>query len=623
MKRLQFGRSRVAWALAVVSSAALIAACSSSTKPGSGDAGRDGSTDTAGDGSGGDVVDHPVKACSDPAPWTPPAAPAACGDAPPTPPSAAATVTLAVDVASVVRPWNRFYEKTVASDHAHTVLCTAYGRNTQNALRKAHAQAGFQYVRFHALFDDDDAVYTEDAAGNPLYDWSSIDAIYDAIVAAGMRPLAEISFTPGALASDPTMLLGLLWYNNVSPNISPPNGASGDWSKWTALMTAFVRHLEDRYGVDEVRAWYFEIWNEPSWMYSLGDDGYFDLYKNTVAGLVAADSEVRVGGPAGSSGESTGLIQKLIAGSINTKTKLDFLTYHRYGDDDGVPIADVTAAIAFHDSLMSTINATVIQGTTFTGEVLNDEFGPSYKPDISRDNEVAATYIVKTIHLLGSDTTSAPPASYGYWAISDLYEEIYTGTATAYRPGNFGLLLKGDPKIPESFDVAKPAFNAFRLLHMMGDQQLAVTGGTTADGVNAAATKSTDGSALQVLVYNHVEGGAADSSQSSVVSLALNNLPFSGPIRIRQYIVDRGHANSYRAWLTMGSPTNPTQPQWVTLRDSAELCYYETTAQPVAGSSTLEFAQSIYGVDLFEISAAPATPDGGATPDAGSLGARG
>jgi xylan 1,4-beta-xylosidase len=313
----------------------------------------------------------------------------------------------------------------------------------------------------------------------------------------------------------------------------------------------------------------------------------------------------------------------LIAGSINTGTKLDFVTYHRYGDDDGVPIADVADAVAFHESLVHTINTTVIKGTTFTGEVMNDEFGPSYKPDISRDNEVAATYIVKTVHLLGSDTTAAPPSSYGYWALSDLYEEIVTGTATAYRPGNFGLLLKGDPKIPESFDVAKPAFNAFRLLHMMGDQQLAVTGGTTADGVNAAATKSADGSALQVLVYNHVAGGAADSSQSSVVSLTLNNLPFTGPIRIRQYIVDRGHANSYRAWLAMGSPANPTQPQWVTLRDSAELCYYETTAQPAGGSATFQFAQSVYGVDLFQISSGASTSDGGTTSDAGSLGPRG
>jgi hypothetical protein len=73
----------------------------------------------------------------------------------------------------------------------------------------------------------------------------------------------------------------------------------------------------------------------------------------------------------------------------------------------------------------------------------------------------------------------------------------------------------------------------------------------------------------------------------------------------------------------MGSPANPTQPQWVTLRDSAELCYYETTAQPAGGSATFQFAQSVYGVDLFQISSGASTSDGGTTSDAGSLGPRG
>ena len=189
-----------------------------------------------------------------------------------------------------MRPWNRFYEKTVASDHAHTVLCTAYGRNTQNALRKAHAQAGFQYVRFHALFDDDDAVYTEDAAG----DRSTTGRASTPSTTPSRRgdaPAGRDQLHPQGpgVRSDAAATLGLLWYNNASPNISPPTGAADDWGKWTALMTAFVRHLEGRYGAAEVRAWYFEVWNEPSWMYTLGDDGYFELYQNTVTGLVAAD----------------------------------------------------------------------------------------------------------------------------------------------------------------------------------------------------------------------------------------------------------------------------------------------------------------------------------------------
>jgi xylan 1,4-beta-xylosidase len=572
--------------------------------------GGTGGSGAAGSGGGsGGATD--LGACPDPAPWTPPAAPAACADAAPSA-SGAADVTLAVDAGASIGAWNRFYEMTVASDHARTLLCTAYGRNIQNALRKAHAQAGFQYVRFHGILNDDVAAYMEDASGAPIYDWSRVDAIYDAIVAAGMRPLVEISFTPKALASDPKNNLQQLWYQGKYPNISPPTGANGDWSKWTALMAEFVRHLEDRYGAEEVRDhWYFEVWNEPSWMYSLGDTGYFELYKNTVAGLVQADPGVRVGGPAGSSGESSSLIRSLITGAFNTGTKLDFLTYHRYGDDDGSPIADVTAAIAFHAGLLHDIGLTTVKNMKFTGEILNDEFGPSSMPSISRDTEVAASYIAKIIHLLGSDPATPAPTSYGYWAVSDLYEEINTGSATAFREGNYGLLVKGDKTIPESFDVAKPAFNAYRLLHMMSDQQLRVTGGTTADGVNAAATRSADGRTVEILVYNHVDGGQADSTTFSKVSLTVSNLPFSGPIRARQYIVDRAHANAYRAWQALSSPATPNEAQWVKVRDAAELCYYETISQPsgtagAGGAWTLTFPQNVYGVDLIELSAAPA-----------------
>src|SRR5205807_6097609 len=143
---------------------------------------------------------------------------------------------IAVDAGAMVGPWNRFYEKAVAVEHAHTLLCTAYGRNAQNALRKAHGQAGFQYARFHGILNDDIAAYSEDGSGAPIYDWSRVDAIYDAVVAAGMRPFVEVSFTPSALASDPTLVQKQLWYNTVSPNISPPTGAAADWGKWTALM---------------------------------------------------------------------------------------------------------------------------------------------------------------------------------------------------------------------------------------------------------------------------------------------------------------------------------------------------------------------------------------------------
>jgi hypothetical protein len=132
-------------------------------------------------------------------------------------------------------------------------------------------------------------------------------------------------------------------------------------------------------------------------------------------------------------------------------------------------------------------------------------------------------------------------------------------------------------------------FNAFRLLHMMGDQQLVVTGSAAGDGVGAGASRSADGSKIQVLVYNHTDGSAANVAAGNIVSLTVNNLPFTGTVRARQYIVDYAHANSYRPWLAMNDPTKPTQAQWVTLRDAAELCYYDTTLQATAGSVTFTF----------------------------------
>lgn len=395
-----------------------------------------GSTSSSG---GGGVVGQ---ACGGAAPWG----------------TGAGDTQIVVDAGQKGTAWSRFYEKGVACDHAHTLISTAYGRNAQAALKKGHDQAGFQYVRFHGVLNSDIGVYSE-VNGTPTYTWTNFDQVYDAIVAAGMRPVVEISFTPPDMASS-NKILTTLWYNNVSPNISAPK----DWTKWQNFMAAIVQHLEGRYGADEVRNnWYFEVWNEPSWMYSLGDAGYNELYGNTVKGLVAGDPLVKVGGPAGSGGESPGMISGLVNYTRTNNLKLDFVSFHCYGNDGAGTYANANGILTFYDSLSTTIT-----NSKFTGLVINDEWAGSYDAVVSRDNEVAASFIAKTVHLIGTASKAGPPFMFGYWTISDLYEEFNTGTATAFREGNFGLLVKGDASIPVSFDVAKPAFNAFRLLHMMG-----------------------------------------------------------------------------------------------------------------------------------------------------------
>lgn len=67
------------------------------------------------------------------------------------------------------------------------------------------------YLRKHFLLNNGDGrpalkwgstnVYTEDEQGNPVYSWDIMDAIMDAVVDAGCRPLVEIGFMPEALTS--------------------------------------------------------------------------------------------------------------------------------------------------------------------------------------------------------------------------------------------------------------------------------------------------------------------------------------------------------------------------------------------------------------------------------------
>jgi len=529
---------------------------------------------------------------------------AACTGTSPLTTAGTAASHLVVDAGQKGLAWNRFYEKVVAADHANTILTTAYGRNIQAALKKGHDQAGFSYVRFHGILDDDVGVYSE-PGGVPTYTWTKLDQIYDAIIAAGMRPFVEISFMPQALASDATKIQTLLWYNNQSPNISPPR----DWTVWQTFMQNLVQHLETRYGAAEVRNnWYFEIWNESSWMYSAGNAGYNQLYQNTVQGLLKADPMLKVGGPAESQGGSTFMVDSIIkfAKAPANNAKLDFVSYHAYGQSSATSLALASpgaaansATIDFHNTIMN-----IVKTDAFTGSVFVTEWGPTYSlGNVQSDNEIAASYIAKVIHLLASNMASAPPAGFSYWAISDLYEENDTGTNTAFRGGNFGLLLKGDPQIATSFDVAKPAFNAFRLLHLMGDVQVSTTGGTTANGVNAAATLLGDNSALQVLVYNHTDGGTASATDSTLVNLTVNNLPFgAGPLRVRQYIVDHTHANAYTTWVGQGSPAKPTATQWSALSASAELCYFDTMVTPTSNSLSVMFPQNNYSVTLLVIS---------------------
>ena len=163
----------------------------------------------------------------------------------------AAAQTIVVDAKAQGTPFPHFWEQMFGSGRANLSMRQSY-RDDLDRVKKV---SDFKYVRFHGIFDDENGVYSEDAQGNPVYDWSYVDQIYDGLLAHGIRPFVEISFMPKALA--PNAPLHAFWYKPIP---APPD----NYAKWDALIAAFAKHLVERYGIDEVAQWYFEVWNEPN-----------------------------------------------------------------------------------------------------------------------------------------------------------------------------------------------------------------------------------------------------------------------------------------------------------------------------------------------------------------------
>src|SRR5208282_3646233 len=164
---------------------------------------------------------------------------------------ASAQEEISIDAHAQTTPFPHFWEKMFGSGRAALTLRESY----RDDLRAVKQITGFEYVRFHAILHDELGVYNEDEHGNPVYNFAYVDQIYDGLLKNGVRPFVEISFMPKKLAFNPDALHPF-WYKQ---NVSPPKSIE----RWDDLMTHFAQHLVDRYGIEEVSQWYFEVWNEP------------------------------------------------------------------------------------------------------------------------------------------------------------------------------------------------------------------------------------------------------------------------------------------------------------------------------------------------------------------------
>jgi xylan 1,4-beta-xylosidase len=442
---------------------------------------------------------------------------------------------IVADASAPSHPFPHFWEQMFGSGRAILSLRESYRQD----LRAVKKITGFEYVRFHAIFHDEVGVYDEDAQGRPIYNFSYVDQIYDGLLANGVKPFVELSFMPKKLAAAPAP--HAFWYK---PDVSPPK----DWGRWEDLITAFVRHLVDRYGIDEVATWYFEVWNEPNldfWAGQPRQSTYWELYDHTALAVKKVDRRLRVGGPATA---QAAWVDAFIAHCTQQNIPVDFVSSHVYANDTAKDVFGTNEDIP-RDKMVcravSKVHDQILASSAPSLPLIWSEFNASYKNESEvTDSVYMGPWLAGTVSQCDGLVNMM-----SYWTFSDVFEE--QGVVKTPFYGGYGLLAEDS--------IPKPAYDAFALLHKLGSQRLALNSDF------ALLTRTQSGSLVMAL-WNYASPGQSGQARSVTVRFQHTNAR-----NVAVWRVDAEHGDFHRAYEKMGSPAYPTRTQIQQLRQATEL----------------------------------------------------
>ncbi|MGN1307864.1 MAG: hypothetical protein ACI4V3_09375 [Faecousia sp.] len=508
-------------------------------------------------------------------------------------------------------PFHNHWQFCVGSPHATYALRRDYFEQ----LKQVRQELKIQRVRFHGIFCDDMHTYHKMSDFLPIpggsdyteqsFRWCG--AAYDTVLAAGMKPFVELSFMPKHLAKKKRR--GLFYYK---PNISPPKSHDA----WYAYIQDFIQFLIDRYGIDEVRQWYFEVWNEPDLQlpfFAGSRRDYFRLYGTTVRAIKDIDTQLRVGGPSTSGSK---WVPELLAYCGEKDLPIDFITTHEYagdplgglednGRDEKMKLSmDLLAGVKQrktlpHDRMLDLYRA-VTKVKTVTDSMNEDaliRFSQRAKRDAAglpvyytewnmcasfsapcNDTRMQAAYLVHTI--LGTQDTIDGSS---IWCFTDLFEELHPFPEEFH--GGFGLLTQSG--------IKKPAYHALQMLADVGAERYPLA--QTAEGMDAAAFRS--GQGIQILLSKL---NFHPTSERTDITLRIELASAPAHVVIRR--IDETHGNPLRVWEAKGAPQVPT-PE--TVRQIAHESDVVPEALPYSYQSGILQLQTTLGdndISLLEIS---------------------
>ena len=329
---------------------------------------------------------------------------------------------LQIDAAAPTQPFPHFWEQTFGSGRAILSLRDSYRRD----LRTVKEATDFKSIRFHGILMDEVGLYDPDRLEyNPTtkkleprsespYNFSYIDEIYDGLLANNVRPFVELSFMPRKMAADPNQVQ-FFWYK---PVVSPPK----DYKLWDEMIAALATHLVQRYGLEEVATWKFEVWNEPNldfWGGRPNQSTYWELYDHTARALKSVSPRIQVGGP---STAQAAWVTPFLQHTKAENVPVDFVSTHVYGNDTADNVLGTNENVPRELMVaraVKKVHEEIAASPYPTMPLIFSEYNASYanEPNITDDAYMAA-WMANNIRLCDGLTDSMD-----YWAFSDVFEE--------------------------------------------------------------------------------------------------------------------------------------------------------------------------------------------------------
>jgi xylan 1,4-beta-xylosidase len=452
--------------------------------------------------------------------------------------------TIRLDCASEKGRMNTMFKECIGAGRANEGLRADW----QQQLILVKKKCDFKFIRMHGLLCDDMGVYKEDNKGKAEYNFQYIDALYDFLLSIGIRPFVELGFMPSALASGNETIF---WWKG---NVTPPK----DYNKWEDLIRHLVQHFTERYGTEEVKNWYFEVWNEPNLspgFWSGTQQDYFKLYEYTARAIKSVNADYKVGGPATA---GAAWVPEMISYCSKNNLPLDFISTHSYGVKQGYLDEYGNSGTILSKDPMSVsgdvLNSRkqIAESAMPNLELHYTEWSASYTPaDPIHDSYHEAAYILEKLKQVGDAANSM-----SYWVFTDIFEEA--GPRFTPFHGGFGLItIQG---------IDKPAFYAYEYLNKLGKTEL-----TNTDN-RSWACKNDDGS-VQLLFWDFTNTHSCDSVNNQ--EYYIRDLPSKskGKVKVEishmsagQYILEIykvGYRvnDAYTTYLDMGKPHQLSREQ--------------------------------------------------------------